>query len=133
MFNLKTVRPRILTAIALILLLGVVAFGYAAANTVPATGAGDGTGVVSGYTISAITYVLTAADPTTVDTVSFIVTPVVTSPVTPAATQVRISVAGTTWTGDGDCVATVPPTWVCTFVPKPTVESIVKLQVVATS
>ena len=42
----KLFRSRILAISILILTLAVVAFGYAAANVVPESGAGDGTGTV---------------------------------------------------------------------------------------
>jgi hypothetical protein len=42
-----------------------------AANTVPASKAGDGTGAVSGYTASAVHYNLNALDPSKADSVQF--------------------------------------------------------------
>jgi len=129
----KIFRPKTLVVSLLILVLAVLAFGYAAANIVPASGAGDGTGAVGGYTISGITYGLNVANPSTIDTITFIVTPEVTDPVTPAATQVRISVDdGGTWAAIGACDGTSTPTWVCT-VTGMTVLSVENLKIVATS
>ncbi len=130
----KLFRPRILISVSLILGLAVVAFAYAAANTVPDSGAGDATGGVGGYAITAITYNL-AADPSTITSISFIVTPAVIAPSTttpPAADHVTISVdGGTDWT---DCTGSdVSPNWICTFVPAEAVVDIVNLQVVAVS
>jgi hypothetical protein len=51
-------RARVVFAFGLALILGVSAYGFAASNTVPATGMGDGSGTISGYTISDITYEL---------------------------------------------------------------------------
>jgi len=51
--------------------LSAGAYGFTAANTVPAGHAGDGSGAVSGYTVSAIHYVLSAAVPTNVTSVTF--------------------------------------------------------------
>ena len=46
-------------------------YALTAANTVPATKAGDGTGAVSGYTASAVHYNLNALDPSKADSVQF--------------------------------------------------------------
>lgn len=130
MFNLNIARPRILTAIALILILGVVAFGYAAANTVNPTGAGDAAGLVSGYTISDIAYTLSLVNPATVTSLTLVVTSKAT-PLIPA-TDVRITVnpgASATWTTCA--IVGVTTTWTCTFGTAPTVASIENLQVLA--
>jgi hypothetical protein len=53
----------------------VVAYGFAAANTVGESAAGEGDGTVSGYTVSAIRYTLDNGDPTDVDQVVFTIDP----------------------------------------------------------
>jgi hypothetical protein len=53
------------------------AYAFTAANTVPASTAGAGSGTVSGYTVSNIHYGLDATTPLNVDTVTFTVSPVV--------------------------------------------------------
>ena len=53
LFNYRTT-----TIILLALILAAVSYGFAAANTVPGSYAGEGTGSVSGYTISNIHYTL---------------------------------------------------------------------------
>ena len=121
-------RPRVLTAIALILLLAVVAFGYAAANIVPETGAGDGTGTVSGYTITNIGYTLLTSDPSKVDELTL---DVAATTGAGDATDVRITVdGGTSWV---TCTGPATNTWTCAFVAlsEPSVSAIVNLQVVA--
>jgi hypothetical protein len=65
---------RYLPALMLILILVASAFAFAAANVVPESGAGDGSGTISGYTVSNIDYTLNA-DPTLVDTVEFDIAP----------------------------------------------------------
>ena len=116
-------------AIALILLtLSVIAYGYAAANVVPDSGLGDGSGTVSGYTISNIDYVLLSSNPSLLESVSFDV----------AATSgaadpddVRITVdGGTTWI---TCTGPTVSTWACAFGSgsEPSVSAIDSLQVVA--
>ena len=64
-----------LRRISLVLLVvgGLVAGTYAltAANTVPASKAGDGSGAVSGYVLSTIHYDLNTTDPGNIDQVTF--------------------------------------------------------------
>ncbi len=60
-------------AFALVGVLGIATatLGFAASNTVPASKAGDGTGAVSGYIITNITYTLDATDSDEIDLVEF--------------------------------------------------------------
>lgn len=46
-------------------------FGFTAANTVPGTSAGDGAGVISGYSVTNVAYALDAADPSLLGSVGF--------------------------------------------------------------
>jgi hypothetical protein len=79
--------------IGLVLGLSAGAYGFTAANTVPASHAGDGSGAVSGYTVSAIHYVLSAAVPTNVTSVTFTVNAV------PAATStMKVQIGGNWYT-----------------------------------
>lgn len=63
--------PRFLVVPCLVLGLMVAGYAYTAANIVPASKAGDGTGAVTGYTISNIDYTLNGADPQLIDQVLF--------------------------------------------------------------
>jgi hypothetical protein len=65
---------RYLPIMALILVLVASAFAFAAGNSVPESGAGDGSGTISGYTVTNIDYTLNA-DPTLIDTVEFDIAP----------------------------------------------------------
>jgi len=65
---------RYLPIMALILILVASAFAFAAGNSVPESGAGDGQGTISGYTVTNIDYTLNA-DPTLIDTVEFDIAP----------------------------------------------------------
>jgi hypothetical protein len=56
---------------ALFAIIAMAGFGFAAANTVPESGAGDGEGDISGYTVSNIDYTLSSADPSVISAVSF--------------------------------------------------------------
>ena len=67
----KVFRPRNFLVVIMLLVLAAVAYGFAAANTVAASSAGDGVGTVSGYDVDNIHYTLDATDPTDIDQVSF--------------------------------------------------------------
>jgi hypothetical protein len=64
------VKTRLLAVLALAV-LGVFASAFAAANTVPATKAGDGAGVISGYTVTNVKYTLNGTNPRNIDDVKF--------------------------------------------------------------
>ena len=51
-------KASLILVVALALILSVTTYAFAAANTVPATNAGDGAGDISGYTVSDVTYTL---------------------------------------------------------------------------
>jgi len=55
--------------------LALGAYAYTAANTVPNSSAGSGSGTISGYTVSNISYTLDSTTPTDVDAVSFTIAP----------------------------------------------------------
>ncbi len=64
-------KARLLMLTTLLVLLAVLAYGFAAQNTVPASYAGDGQAAVSGYTVSNVHYTLNASNPSIIDSVSF--------------------------------------------------------------
>ena len=124
----KMFNPRKLTLILTSMVLAVAVYGFAAANVVPESGAGDGSGTVSGYTITNIDYTLLASDPTKVDSLTLDAAPTAGAG---AATDVRITVdAGSTWI---TCSGPVTNTWTCNFaaLSEPSVSAITNLQVVA--
>ncbi|HEX5449541.1 MAG TPA: hypothetical protein VFW85_05745 [Gaiellaceae bacterium] len=53
------------------------AYAFTAANTVPATNVGAGSGTVSGYTVSNIHYSLDSTSPTNIDSLTFSVSPAI--------------------------------------------------------
>jgi hypothetical protein len=59
--------------------IGGGAYAFTASNTVPATTAGAGAGVVSGYTVTNLHYSLNATSPQNIDSLTFTITPVVPS------------------------------------------------------
>lgn len=64
-------RRRLVLVIAAAAALAFAAYAYTATNTVPATQAGDGFGVISGYTVSNIAYQLETGNPANIESVSF--------------------------------------------------------------
>ncbi|TAK14899.1 MAG: hypothetical protein EPO32_00080 [Anaerolineae bacterium] len=122
----KFMRPRNLLIVSALALLLVTVVAFAAANSVPETGAGDGTGVVSGYTVTAIDWDIQAANPLLVDNVVFTVTPTAGAG---NATEVYVTVdAGANWI----TCTNVLTVWTCDFTATdPTVLSVVALRVVA--
>jgi hypothetical protein len=95
MFISSILRPRTIVAVALALIMGSAAYGFAAANTISATNAGAGASTVSGYTVSAVTYLLETSDPTMLDKVTFTLTPDASGAV-PTTVKVQL-VSGGTW------------------------------------
>ncbi len=67
-------RGPVLAVIAAIAVFAVGGAAFTAANTVPITSAGDGAGTVSGFTITAIVYVLNTTTPSDVETITFTAT-----------------------------------------------------------
>ncbi|MEE8422010.1 MAG: hypothetical protein V3S31_04445 [Dehalococcoidia bacterium] len=67
-------RGPVLAVLAAVAIFSVGGAAFTAANTVPTSSAGEGTGVISGYTITAIAYTLNATDRSFIDTVAFTAT-----------------------------------------------------------
>ena len=57
------------------------AYAFTAANTVPASTAGSGSGAITGYTASNVTYTLNASNPQNLDQVAFTISPTTTATV----------------------------------------------------
>jgi len=79
----------IFTTLIVSLVFATAAFAFAATNTVPDTTAGDGSGTISGYAISNVSYTLNATNPGNVDSVAFTIVP--------ATGVVRVQLNGSTW------------------------------------
>ena len=68
----KTFRfSRILVVLVAVGVIAGASYAFTASNTVPTTYAGDGTGTISGYVVSAVAYTLNGTTPTNVDAVAF--------------------------------------------------------------
>jgi hypothetical protein len=93
MFN-RNRNIRYLAIFALVLILAGATYAFAAANTVPASKAGDGSGTISGYTVSVIHYTLNAATPSNIDSVTFTLD---TAPAAGSTIKIKLVAAGSTW------------------------------------
>jgi hypothetical protein len=98
-----------------------VASALAAANTVPATSAGDGSAVISGYTVTNVDYNLNASNPADIDSVEFDLN------ATAGTVTIKLVAAGSTWY---TCTNSVNH-WTCTTAGA-TVLSADELRVIAT-
>ena len=73
------IQTKIMVAALAAAVIGGGVYAFTASNTVPATTAGSGNSVVSGYTITNLHYVLNTTTPGNIDSVTFTITPVVPS------------------------------------------------------
>lgn len=108
LFNYRTT-----TVLLLVLIISAVAYGFAAANTVPANSAGEGQAVISGYVATSINYALNSSDPTAFNTVGFNLFLSDGTTNAPSTTEVHVGVgngSSTYWT---ICTAGTLPAWSC--------------------
>ena len=103
-------RWRRVGALILAALLALAVYAFAAANTVPATKAGDGSGAISGYTISAVHYGLNATTPSNIDSVTFTLS---STPVAGSTMKIQLTAAGSWYSctnvaADVTCTTTSP-------------------------
>ncbi len=123
MLSTRNSKRRITLVAVLAIVLGSGIYAYAASNTVPTGNAGAGSGAISGYTVSNISYGLNTATPTNVDQVSFTIAPI-------AAGTVKAQLAaGGTWYS---CTNTAGAVTCNTTAPQATVAAATQLTVVAT-
>lgn len=116
---------RFLPALMLVLILAAAAYAFAAANVVPETGAGDGSGVISGYTVSNIHYNLNATNPSNIDSVQFTLAATAGAGV-PSSVQVQLNGGGSWYT-----CSLATGTWTCPLGAGFTVLSASNLRVIA--
>ena len=119
---------KVLSIIVIVIVLAVSAYAFAAANTVPATKAGDGSGVISGYTVSNVAYNLNSTDPTSLDSVDFTLSAAATQ------AQIKLVAAGSVWYACDDGVSS-GINWTCdtTVGTQATMGTVDELKVVAAS
>ncbi len=114
---------KLLFVVFTIMIVSVAAYAFAAANTVPTTTAGAGSGVVSGYTVSNVVYNLNATDPSNLDSVNF------TLSAAAATVKIKLVAAGSTWY---NCTVVTGNNYTCAT-SGATVSSMDQLNVVASS
>jgi len=120
----------LLIALLAIAIAGGV-YGFAAANSVPASAAGYSASVVSGYTITNIVYDLNATDPTLVDKITFLAAPS-TGTLVAALAKIQTATAGA-WTSCVLVAGTAPSmTVTCTTTGLP-IADITALNIVVSS
>jgi len=120
----------LLIALLAIIVAGGV-YGFAAANSVPASAAGYSASVVSGYTITNIVYDLNATDPTLVDKITFLAAPS-TGTLVAALAKIQTVTAGA-WTSCVLVAGTAPSmTVTCTTTGLP-IADITALNIVVSS
>lgn len=113
----------LLGTVAAVAVVAGGSYAFTASNTVPTTQAGQGTGSVSGYTVSAVAYSLNASTPSNIDAVTFTISPA-------SATTVKAQLAaGGTWYS---CTNTAGSDGCATTSPQMTVATATTLNVVAT-
>jgi len=114
---MKRLRIALIAVVSVPLVLGAASFALAAANTVPASKAGDGAGAVTGYTVSNIQYTLNGTNPQNIDQVDFDVD---VAPPAGATMEVKLVAVGSDWysctnvTTAITCVTTAPQATVAT-------------------
>lgn len=69
MFRFRS--SKLFVVVLVVLVLATSAYAFAATNTVPASRAGEGSGAISGYTVSNIVYTFDTANPSNLTQVAF--------------------------------------------------------------
>ena len=119
---------KVLLVVLVIIVIAGSAYAFAGANTVTApTKAGEGSAVVSGYTITDVVYAFNATDPTKIDTVTLTTSALAT------VVKVKLVAEGGTWYACTD-TATEGLSWTCntSAAPTGTVELMTEISVFAT-
>jgi hypothetical protein len=80
MLTIKSIpHVKLLIAVVAAAVVAGGAYAFTAANTVPASTAGAGSGAVSGYTVTNLHYTFNATTPGNIDSLAFTISPVVPS------------------------------------------------------
>ena len=114
---------KLFVIVLIVLVFATATFAFAASNTVPASYAGEGSSVTSGYTVSSVVYNLNAATPSNIDSVTFTLNASATT------VKVRLVTTGSYYA----CTNTSGNNWSCnTTSPQGTVAAADEFRVVAT-
>ncbi|PWB72171.1 MAG: hypothetical protein C3F07_12430 [Anaerolineales bacterium] len=122
MFTFRT--PKFAALLVIVLVVMLATYAFAASNTVPATYAGEGASVTSGYTVTDVVYTLNATNPSNIDSVTFTLN-------APATTvKARLVTTGSYYA----CSNTSGTTWNCsTTSPQVTVAAANELRIIASN
>jgi hypothetical protein len=97
-------RGRLLATLVVAGVLATATYAFTASNTVPASKAGDGSGAISGYTVSSVAYTLNATNPSNLDSVGF------TLDAAASVVKIKLVASGSTWYS---CTGGAGNTWTC--------------------
>lgn len=111
MFRTRIPVIRMMVLVGVTLLLATAAYGFAAANTLAETGAGDGQATISGYDVTSVAYTLNATTPTNIDAVTFDIDPTAGASA-PNKVKIKLVTASSTWF---NCTNSSGSTWSCTI------------------
>ena len=118
----KTRRKRIAIVAVLVAVFASAAYAFTAANVVPGSSAGDGSGAISGYTVSNVAYTLNGTNPQNLDQVAFTI-----APAAAATVKIKLAAAGSWYT----CANAAGSVTCNTTSPQATVSAATQLTVVA--
>jgi hypothetical protein len=119
-------RPLALLYLAMVLVLGSIAYGYASSAVLDPSMAGEGQQAISGFNVQNINHLLSPADPAKIAAVQFEIN-------SSDAAAGNVYVAVNENAKLTSCEHTSGYTWVCEFMPgnQPTVAEISSLRVIA--
>ena len=121
-------RLRNLLVLALIGIFAATGYGFATANEVQVSGAGDGEAAISGYKTAGITYTLDGSNPVNITKVSFTLSSLDAAVGNAKYVKAKLVDSSNTWS---DCATSdAGTTWSCAMTAV-TVASVDKLTVVA--
>ena len=119
MFKFRSIK--LFVVVIAVLVFATAAFAFAATNTVPTSYAGEGSGAISGYTVTNLVYNLNATNASNIDSVTFTLS-------APATTVKASLVPGTFY----NCTNTSGNNWSCTTTsPQATVSAATALDIIA--
>jgi hypothetical protein len=116
------IRRRTVLVVAFAAALALATYAFTASNLVPGSKAGQGEGVISGYTVSGVAYTLSTSNPANVDSVAFTLSAAATT------VKTKLVQSSSTYT---NCVVSGGTSATCDFSPDVSVVSADELSVIA--
>ena len=122
MFNFRL--PKFFVLFVMVLVVMLATYAFAASNTVPASYAGEGASVTSGYTVTEVVYTLNTNTPSNIDSVAFTLNAAATT------VKARLVTTGSYYS----CTNTGGTSWSCnTTSPQATVAAANELRIIASN